>query len=89
MSIEPPPENPYAAYARNQRQPPALLQPPPPGYLSNGYPVAPVFATGKAQGAAPRNTMKTVRIFVIFTAIGLFAFVGIPLIVVQILWRAS
>jgi hypothetical protein len=69
-----PPVNPYAAHeaekarvaqdpGAQQLPPPTGPQsPPPPGYMANGFPVPPEFATGQAQGQAERNIGKTIRL---------------------------
>jgi len=81
-----PPLNPYAVYeqqqaylaahpeARQQQQAPQA-PPPPPGYLANGFPVPPQFASGRAQGQAERNIGKTVAFrLVVGTVAAVFVF---------------
>lgn len=78
-----PPLNPYAVYEQQQAylaaHPEARQQPqappPPPGYLANGFPVPPQFASGRAQGQAERNIGKTVAFrLVVGTVATVFVF---------------
>ena len=78
-----PPLNPYAVYEQQQaylaqnpgaQQAPVPHAPPPaPGYMANGFPVPPQFASGRAQGQAERNIGKTLGFrFIVGTIAGVF-----------------
>jgi len=84
-----PPLNPYAVYeqqqaylaqhpeARQQQVPAPQGAPPPPGYMANGMPVPPQFATGRAQGQAERNIGKTLLFRVVVGTVAGAATLGL------------
>jgi len=81
-----PPVNPYDAYAQQQAQPQGQYPPPPAQYQQpqsyNANP--PQFGTGRAQGQAPRNIGKTIRLAILIVPVAFILAIIITFVIIQI-----